>query len=235
MLEFDAQKQRDFVLGAHKRKLKRRMEGAKLAKEALKRQLAQERHLRFEDARSIYNMNCQVPILADYRLASQPDLATLRQKRQTEERFKEEEAKSFAKDPSTTVLVTAEPLYATPIDSAVYGDAPAAKPAAGAGGRWAIPETLHASVESLQRKTALRNIMASKPKPKQGKPGVGGAKPGKPGKAAKAGKAGKGGRRSFDASRFMRQQKKGSKKKKGKPSKAKKGKGGKGKGKGRKK
>jgi hypothetical protein len=162
MLEFDPKKQREYVLGARKRKMQRRIEGAQAAKDALRKQLAQEKRLRQEDARSIYNMNCQVPIMSDLRLATQPDIVTMRKMKDSGIEFKEKGAQHFTKDPSTRVLVTSEPLAPPKLDG--HADVEVPDKPVDPGAKWTLPETLHSSIESLRHRSALKGICASKPK-----------------------------------------------------------------------
>eukprot|EP00993_Chasmostoma_nieuportense_P003821 NODE_4520_length_775_cov_23.069444_g4361_i0.p1 GENE.NODE_4520_length_775_cov_23.069444_g4361_i0~~NODE_4520_length_775_cov_23.069444_g4361_i0.p1 ORF type:complete len:220 (-),score=78.83 NODE_4520_length_775_cov_23.069444_g4361_i0:115-738(-) len=77
-LVWDANKHKEFVLGFRKRKEERRKQAQIDISVAAKKKLQQEKRMKLEDSRMVYNRNCQVPILHDFTLAT-PEYLELNQ------------------------------------------------------------------------------------------------------------------------------------------------------------
>eukprot|EP00992_Anisonema_acinus_P007837 TRINITY_DN3839_c0_g1_i1.p1 TRINITY_DN3839_c0_g1~~TRINITY_DN3839_c0_g1_i1.p1 ORF type:complete len:206 (-),score=26.02 TRINITY_DN3839_c0_g1_i1:4-621(-) len=163
-LVFDRSRQKEYVLGFHKRNLQRKEKAALQAKQAFRQQVNTERKMRREDARQIYNANCQVPILPNLTLATENARRFRTSHTATNggggEDLDSKEQQYDVGDSSISVSTSPlEPVVDMP-------EAPT--PPRGAGGGWVLPPMLNYSSDQLRKTKNF--VRPKKEKPTRRKP-----------------------------------------------------------------
>eukprot|EP00906_Rhabdomonas_costata_P010533 RCo014782 len=168
MKKFDPVELRKYVTGFRRRSLERRVQKKQKRLNRVKGFIAEEKRMRREDSRILYNQNCQIPILPNFRFADGP-LAP-RTKRPVEANSEDEEndEPEFAEKSVYTqvpqysnVVVTVRPLH-QPRSSTSSGDS--APPVSSAS--TLLPELMHNSPSELKKKLRVQTKLTP-PKKKE--------------------------------------------------------------------